>query len=429
MRSPKQAALLLAALLVVTFLASCSREPQTSAQQNPAQSAPPQTQQTTEADIPEEEPVPTFTAEGVTFFPILLSDEFVHSLDTSEGTLPGESSEEVAQLKTQLLENYGQSQLQFVSHTQTRPEVLALYDSHLQVLVQTIYDFCQLNTDDCALHEQAQYLVGLLPTLPEAMQQDIYTVYKARLIAQGIDGSLLRDGSDLGLYYVAQTDPDWRDYPFPNPESPNEVDDTAYDRSCGVMSMTMVASTYLHRELDPTQLIDFVLENDYRITASGVDDTFMAVAAQMYGIVQPEIYYTNPTEGQQAVDWDAILDAIANDNAMAIVHETAGPANFTPAQHYMVINHYVEQNGNGYYLVSDPYQSRRYAEWGSASMGDPGLGEEGVILATPELMAQDASAVILFPADQDAWEVVCHSDEPYAVEASSEPSAATTAAE
>ena len=32
----------------------------------------------------------------------------------------------------------------------------------------------------------------------------------------------------------------------------------AYDRACGVMSMTMVGSTYLHRELDPTDLIDYV---------------------------------------------------------------------------------------------------------------------------------------------------------------------------
>lgn len=142
----------------------------------------------------------------------------------------------------------------------------------------------------------------------------------------------------------------------------------------------------------------------------------MTVAADLFGIVEPEIYYTDPTEGQQEVDWDYILDAIQNDNAMAIVHETAGTANFTPAQHYMVINGYVEQNGTGYYLVSDPYQSRRYAEWGTASMGDPGLNEEGVILATPELMARDASAVILFPADQDAWDLVCHSTEPVTIE-------------
>ena len=29
----------------------------------------------------------------------------------------------------------------------------------------------------------------------------------------------------------------------------------------------------------------------------------MTVAADLFGIVEPEIYYTDPTEGQQEVDW------------------------------------------------------------------------------------------------------------------------------
>ena len=411
---------ILLALLILASFAGCSRSATSTPEDSAAESQSAQAETSTEAESteteqPEAEPLPTFTFGGVEFYPILLSEDTLTSLDATEGTLPGERSETVSEIKAALFATYGDSELQFVSHTQARPEVLDYYDTHLQTLVETLYTFCQLEPQT-SMSEQTVYLLDLLPTLPEEMQQDIYTVYKAQMIEADIDGSLLRDGSDLGLYYVAQTDPDWRDYPFPNAASPNEVDDTAYDRACGVMSMTMVGSTYLHRELDPTDLIDYVQENGYRITASGVDDTFMTVAADLFGIVEPKIYYTDPTEGQQEVDWDYILDAIQNDNAMAIVHETAGTANFTPAQHYMVINGYVEQNGTGYYLVSDPYQSRRYAEWGTASMGDPGLNEEGVILATPELMARDASAVILFPADQDAWEVVCHSAEPVTIE-------------
>lgn len=414
---------ILLALLILASFAGCSRSATSTPEDSAAESQSAQAETSTEAESteteqPEAEPLPTFTFGGVEFYPILLSEDTLTSLDTTEGTLPGERSETVSEIKAALFATYGDSELQFVSHTQARPEVLDYYDTHLQTLVETLYTFCQLEPQT-SMSEQTVYLLDLLPTLPEEMQQDIYTAYKAQMIEAGIDGSLLRDGSDLGLYYVAQTDPDWRDYPFPNAASPNEVDDTAYDRACGVMSMTMVGSTYLHRELDPTDLIDYVQENGYRITASGVDDTFMTVAADLFGIVEPEIYYTDPTEGQQEVDWDYILDAIQNDNATAIVHETAGTANFTPAQHYMVINGYVEQNGTGYYLVSDPYQSRRYAEWGTASMGDPGLNEEGVILATPELMARDASAVILFPADQDAWELVCHSTEPVTIEGAS----------
>ena len=45
-------------------------------------------------------------------------------------------------------------------------------------------------------------------------------------------------------------------------------------------------------------------------------------------------------------------------------------------------------------------------------MADPESGEEGVVYATPELLASTSSAVILFQADQDAWEISCSSSSP-----------------
>ena len=253
---------ILLALLILASFAGCSRSATSTPEDSAAESQSAQAEsftetESTEIEQPEAEPLPTFTFGGVEFYPILLSEETLTSLDTTEGTLPGERSETVSEIKAALFATYGDSELQFVSHTQARPEVLDYYDTHLQTLVETLYTFCQLEPQT-SMSEQTVYLLDLLPTLPEEMQQDIYTAYKAQMIEADIDGSLLRDGSDLGLYYVAQTDPDWRDYPFPNAASPNEVDDTAYDRACGVMSMTMVGSTYLHRELDPTDLIDYV---------------------------------------------------------------------------------------------------------------------------------------------------------------------------
>ncbi len=393
---------LLAALLAVVLLfslAACGSQPEPS--EGDASQSQSESQSVAEAV--------TVSIDGVEFYPIQLSDELLSSLDATGGTLPGERSETVTEVKNLL---YDTASLEFVAYSQTRPEVVDLFDGHLEALVATLYDFCQLERE-VSLDELTVYLLEALPTLPESMQQDVYSVYKGRMIDAGIDGTLLRSGESLGLYYVAQTDPDWADYPFPNPESPDEVDDTALDRSCGVMSMTMVASTYLHREVDPTELIDYVLDNGYRITASGVDDTFMPVAAQLYGIEEPSIYYQTPAEGQQAIDWDYVREYIDENNAMAIVHETPSSANFTPAQHYMVIADYVEIDGTGYFLMEDPYQSRsRYWQWGTSAMGDPGLGEEGVIYATPELVAEGASAVILFPGDQDAWEISCTSTEP-----------------
>ena len=363
-------------------------------------------------------PVPTatedirITIEGAKYYPIEISAQLLSTLDQSQGVAPGESSESVSEIKTHL---YDSAELEFVAYTQMRPEVVELFDGHLETLVSTLYSFCELEKEP-VLDELTLYLLEALPSLPEEMQQDVYCVYKYRMIEAGIDGSLLRSGESLGLYYMAQTDEDWEDYPFPNPDSPNEVDDTIYDRACGVMSMTMVLSHYLHREVDPIELIDYVLENDYRITASGVDDTFMAVAAELYGIPEPEIYYDDPQDGQMALDWEYIRDAVVNNNAVAITHQS-GRGNFTPAQHYMVLTDYVDIDGTGYFLVSDPFQSRRrYDEWGTSAMADPELGEIGVVYATSELLGENCSAVILFDADPDVWELVCASSGPVVLE-------------
>ena len=218
------------------------------------------------------------------------------------------------------------------------------------------------------------------------------------MIEAGIDGALLRDGSSPGVYYTAQTDPDWADYPFPNAAYKPEAADTIRDRACGVMSMTMVGSTYLHRELDPTMLVDYVLENGWRIAASGVDDTFMQEAARLLGLPQPDIFCQAPAEGQQPIDWEQVRQVVEN-GGMAIAHETRG--NFSPAQHYVVLTDYIEKDGTGYFLVTDPYQSRRrYYQW-DTDMADPGL------------VAQACSAVILFEENQDHWELVSRSAAPF----------------
>ena len=83
----------------------------------------------------------------------------------------------------------------------------------------------------------------------------------------------------------------------------------------------------------------------------------------------------------------------------------------------MVMTDYVDIDGTGYFLVSDPFQSRRrYDEWGTSAMADPELGEIGVVYATSELLGENCSAVILFDADPDVWELVCASSGPVVLE-------------
>lgn len=338
--------------------------------------------------------------DGVEFQPIVVPRLLQAQSSIGDGTLPGEQSERVRSVKEALSNLSGTP---FISHTQTREETADLFDVQLETLVETLYDFCGLEGTPC-LDGLTVSLLEAIPQMPEAMRQDLYTVYKARLIAGGIDGSLLRSGGSLGFYYYAQTDPDWATYPFPNAGDPDEAGDTMQNRSCGVMSMAMVAATYLHRELEPTELADYAVDNGWRISDSGVDDTFFLEAADLYGLPEPEIFY------QGAIDWDTVVRWVGEEHRLAIVHAYRG--NFTSNQHYMVLMDVVERGGTRYFLLADPYQLRsRYSQWGTARMADAGLGDEGLILATPDLVAETCSAVTVFQGSILDWPVTCAASE------------------
>lgn len=404
--------ILISFLLLLSTLLSMSA---CGAQQSPVQDSSEPSIEETENLAPEQEAgedTATIEYGGVSFYPILLPEELQFTGEAA-GILPGERSETVTAVKNQLAEAFSETELEFVSHSQTRPEVLDLFDTHLETLVQTIYLFAGITQPVC-LDENTLSLLHVLPQFPEETLWDLYTVYKAELIANGIDGSLLRDGSSPGVYYMAQTDSDWAEYPFPNAAYEPEADDTVRNRACGLMSMTMVASTYLHRELDPTFLVDYVLENDWRVAISGIPDEFLPVAAELLGVPVPELRYLEPADGEQAIDWEEVRQTVEN-GGLVIVHVETG--NFTSAQHYMVLTDLVEVDGVEYFQISDPYQLRsRYSEWDSG-MADAGLGDEGLVLSTPELLAKSTTAVAIFSDNADTWTISCSSVEPFEVTA------------
>lgn len=338
----------------------------------------------------------TFTVDGVEFYQIRVPEAVYDAYDTDAYAVwPGESASVVGEVKEALRDAFGQNY--FIGYSQLRDEVEDTFDDLMVVLVETVYQFCGIEQEAC-LDPLTVYLLESLENLSSEMTADIYTVYKYNLISQGIDGTVSRDGTADGLYYYAQTDEDWADYPFPNYASSSEADDTIQDRACGVMSLNMVVAMYLHHEVDPTVLTDYAVDNGYRIEASGVDNTFMAVGAAYYGVPEPTIYYAGD------IDWDMIQEKVANENCLAIAHEYTG--NFTSRQHYIVLSDYTTIDGTGYFLVADPYVLRsRYSAWDQ--LLDPGTGNDGLIYATTDIIDVTCSAVILFDADKTAWDVVC----------------------
>ncbi len=341
----------------------------------------------------------TFTVDDQAFFRITVPQGAEALYPASFTVYPGQRQDIVETVKRQLRDDLGENR--FISYSQLRPEVADLLDAQLSVLIETVYRFCGMDRE-VQLDDYTQFLLQRLPYLSDAMQEDIYTVYKHLLISRGLEGSLHRDGHAEGLYYYAQTDPDWAAQPFPNVNSDRERNDTIQDRSCGVMAFNMVAATYLHHEIDPLVLANYVVENGYRVEAHGVEDTFFYTAAEYYGVPSPTIYYA-----EDGIDWDLIISKITDDQAMVIVHEYTGP--FTSRQHYMVLEGYEVIDGVGYFLVADPYQQRsRYSRWDQ--LLDPNTGNDGLIYATPEVIRDTCSAVSLFDADKTAWDLSCHAE-------------------
>lgn len=342
----------------------------------------------------------TFTVDGVSFYGIRVSQAVYDAYGDSAGSVqPGEDGAVVLEVKTALEDSFGENY--FIGHSQMRDEVSSTFDDLLVVLVETLYQFCGIEQEAC-LDDLTVYLLLHLDDLSDSMIADIYTVYKYNLISQGLDGTVSRSGTAQTVYYYAQTDEDWASYPFPNSSSDTEYDDTIQDRSCGVMSLNMVVSMYLHQEIDPTVLTDYVVDNGYRIEASGVDDTFMAVGAAYYGIPEPTVYYQD--EGE--IDWEMIQQKVGEENCLAIVHEYTGT--FTSRQHYMVLCDYVEIDGTGYFLVADPYElSSRYSNLDQLIFTDL---DEGILYATTSVLDATCSAVILFDADTTDWALTCSAD-------------------
>lgn len=337
----------------------------------------------------------TFQIDGYTFHKIdvlrLVAELYG---DTGHAVFPLEWDERVSALKEYLRDTFGENY--YVSYTQLRPEVIGCLDEQFSVLIETIYLFTDTQRD-IVLDDYTEYLVTHLIDLSEEMRGDIYRVYKHLLISRGLEGNLNRDGRAEGLYFYAQTDSDWAAYPFPNSASSTEYNDTVMNRSCGVMSFNMVAAAYLHHEVDPLELVDYVLDNGYRIEASGVDDMFFHTAAEYYGISDPTIYYA-----ADGINWDFIVSKVRDENRLAIVHEYTGP--FTSRQHYMVLEGYEEIDGIGYFLVADPYVLKsRYSR--TDQMQDARTNNDGILYATPEVIADTCSAVSLFDADKTDWDM------------------------
>ena len=358
----------------------------------------------------------TFTLDEVEFKRIIVPAYVLEVYDTDDYAIhPGERDEKVRELKRYLYSNENFPTNEFVTYSQAdikRDMVADYFDDHLALLIEVLYQFCGLEDREPCIDPLTVYLFHQLEDLDKDMRNDIEVVYKYRMIQEDTVGTISRSGEPDGMYYYAQTDPDWADDPFEFEGNGA----TLRDRGCGTACMSMVFSTYHMVEINPHNAATYAQNGNWQVSYGLPNEFFLGIAAAYYDLEGDRYgtYLYQPQIIQKAdVDMDTLADQIGNQGYMAIIHVVAGA--FTSQEHYMVLADYEVIDGVGYFLVADPYiMPERYSS--RDQLKDVPGDNEGLIYATSSLLYRDMKSIILFAQDREAFPLGCKSAAPVRID-------------
>ena len=358
----------------------------------------------------------TFTLDEVEFKRIIVPAYVLEVYDTDDYAIhPGERDEKVRELKRYLYSNENFPNNEFVTYSQAdikRDMVADYFDDHLALLIEVLYQFCGLEDREPCIDPLTVYLFHQLEDLDKDMRNDIEVVYKYRMIQEDTVGTISRSGEPDGMYYYAQTDPDWADDPFEFEGNGA----TLRDRGCGTACMSMVFSTYHMVEINPHNAATYAQNGNWQVSYGLPNEFFLGIAAAYYDLEGDRYgtYLYQPQIIKKAdVDMDTLADQIGNQGYMAIIHVVAGA--FTSQEHYMVLADYEVIDGVGYFLVADPYiMPERYSS--RDQLKDVPGDNEGLIYATSSLLYRDMKSIILFAQDREAFPLGCKSAAPVRID-------------
>lgn len=364
----------------------------------------------------------TFEIDGQSFYRLVIPQYVMERFgESSYAIYPGQADPRVAEIKQFLFSDDHFKDNEFVTYTQIRPPKAAgeerewietYFDDHLAVFFKTLYLFCGLEDKEPCLDELTRYLVEWLPNATQPMKWDIEVAYKHTLIREGMQGTVGRDGTLDTVYYFAQTDPDWGGEEFKffkipdNPTYPNGV--TIKDRGCGCACASMVFSSYLMVEITPRITAKYADQGSWHVSYGLPNEYFIGIAKPYYNYKRERYITTLPEPvilDKSDVDMSVLIDQIGSQGYMAIIHVKSGA--FTSQEHYMVLQDYEEIDGQGYFLVADPYMQPNRYKGGDQIRKKDDSTNEGLLYATPELLYRDCMSLILFPQDRRAFAMEC----------------------
>lgn len=297
---------------------------------------------------------------------------------TGQNLLPGSTDDRIMELKLKLVD-YG-----WVEHTQLRAETASYYDGKLERLVETLCAFCQYPNPSHAINDSVCYIVDHLGELSENMRKDIQAAYIQKLCQTQQDGCLSYTGEVYECYAFTQTDTEWAEVPYPYG---SDYSRTMRLSACGPTSMSIILSSWLHREVLPTEVARYSLTHGFR-GSKGTKPELCAAAAAHYGAPAP----VSVSESNFAEMYQGIRDK----GHMAIARLKWG--HFTHGGHYVAIVGAQEINGQPYFRIADPnYPNPRYYGLGSDLIDENPANP--LVWAATSVIAQENKGLFWFPQD------------------------------
>ena len=151
--------------------------------------------------------------------------------------------------------------------------------------------------------------------------------------------------------------------------------------------MSIVLSQYFHKEILPTELAEFSIDNGHRY-ASGTGIDLFPDASSQYGMPIPELVYGSSV--------DEIYDGVKNNGNMAIA--LMGKGSFTRGGHYVVIVGTEERDGKKYFKVADPnYPNGNYKYGGDKIIDDD--PSDPFVLAEISIMKNETKNITWWKCD------------------------------
>lgn len=171
----------------------------------------------------------------------------------------------------------------------------------------------------------------------------------------------------MTVVYYSQEDPRWRNKPY---TIDGDADETIGTSGCGPTSFAMVASTYLGKEILPTEACQYAIKKGYRTANNGTAWSYFKNISDAYGL-----------QCIQTGSLGAVNVALQEGK---LVIASMGKGHFTGSGHFILL----VGSKDGWIEVYDPnHDNNRY---GSDGLIDQGTRNDGKVKARESVFRSEA---------------------------------------